>query len=127
MIRTVSTDDGFLDKLVKYVPVEGLAPLLPATALAGDHEVMLWVAFVASLLLGVVLILARAKSNNESPRRWYWLFVIIAFAAWSIGASEQFRGLLDIPDKVGAFALALTAGFLPAFDEALEKLFPKKG
>ena len=126
MIRTVNADDGFLDKLVKYVPVEGLAPLLPATALADDHEVMLWIAFGASLLLGIVLILARVKSNNESPRAWYWLFVVLAFGAWSIGASEQFRGLLDVPDKVGAFALALTAGFLPAFDGALEKLFPKK-
>lgn len=124
--RTSSTDDdSYLSKLVKYVPVEGLAPFIPIATLAGSG-LKLWVTFVAALALGILLIAVQAKQGNENPRGWFYPFVIIAFCAWSVGASEEFRDLLNVSSSTGAWFLALTAAVLPAADAGLEKLRPPK-
>lgn len=120
------TDDSYLNRLVKYVPVEGLAPFIPVAAMAGDKDMQLWITFLATLLVGVVLIAAQTKNQTPRPRLWFWPFVVIAFVAWSVGASEEFRGLLEVSSESGGWFLALVAVVLPALDLGLETLFPPK-
>ena len=122
LIRAGDGGDSYLNKLVKYVPVEGLAPFIPIATLAGDNDARLWITFGVTLVVGLALIIAQAR--DENPRLWYWPFVVIAFFAWSVGASEEFRELLEASDTFGAWLLGLTAVALPALDSALETIFP---
>ena len=124
--RSSTDGDGYLSKLVKYVPVEGLAPFIPIAALAsGKGQLVL--AFVVSLVAGLLLIVAQVRKNDEKPRVWYWPFVVLAFAAWSTGASSDFRELLDVSEQTGAFYLGLTSVALPVLDSALDAVFPRRG
>lgn len=116
--------DTYLSKLVKYVPVEGLAAFLPIAAFA-TGTVLRWTVFAVSLLVGVALIIAQARQKGEWPPLWYWPFVVIAFCAWSVGASQEFRDLLGVTDQVGAVVLALAATALPALDSALDAIFSR--
>jgi hypothetical protein len=119
-----SDDDSYLNKLVKYVPVEGLAPFIPIATLAMDGW-KLWLTFAVALVIGVLLIAVQARSQAEPPRGWFWPFVVVAFCAWSVGASEEFRSLLNVSSSTGGWLLALTAATLPAADSGLEKLWPR--
>jgi hypothetical protein len=116
--------DTYLAKLVKYVPVEGLAPFLPIAAFA-TGTVLRWAVFAVCLIVGLALIVAQARKKGESPPVWYWPFVVVAFCAWSVGASQEFRELLGVSDQTGAVILALTATALPALDSALDGIFSR--
>lgn len=124
--RTSTDADGFLAKLVKYVPVEGLAPFLPLAATAGDAVVRLWITFIVALIVGVVLIAVQVKKSKKRSRGWFWPFVVIAFAAWTVGASEAFRDMLNVSEEAGGWFLGLTAAALPLLDSGLETLMPAK-
>lgn len=80
--------DTYLSKLVKYVPVEGLAPFLPIAAFA-TGDVQRWLVFAVSLVVGLALIIAQAGKKGEWPPVWYWPFVVIAFCAWSMGPARS--------------------------------------
>ena len=119
------TNDSYLNKLVKYVPVEGLAPFLPLATVVANEDALLVVTFVVALLLGLLLIAVQVKEAAEKPRAWFWPFVVIAFIAWSVGASQEFREMLGVSQAIGGWLLGLTAAALPAFDSGLEKLRPR--
>ncbi len=87
-------------------------------------EGQMWITFVAALILGGLLIAGQAK--GEKPRLWFWPLMVLAFVAWTVGASAGFRELLDVTEKQGAWFLALIAAFVPGVDTGLEKLFPPK-
>ncbi|MEA3077005.1 MAG: hypothetical protein QOF60_1913 [Actinomycetota bacterium] len=113
--------DGYLEKLAKYVPVEGLAPFVAVAALAGK-DWQLWVSFGCALLLGIGLIAVQVKKQTEKPGMWFWPFVVIAFVAWSIGASDDFRKMLDVSVDTSNWILAISAVALPGFDSILDEL-----
>jgi hypothetical protein len=126
LVRGSGADSGdsYLNKLVKYVPVEGLAPFIPIAAIAQGNDLLLWITFTTTLIVGLALIIAQAR--GEKTRAWYWPFVVVSFFAWSTGASEDFRALLGATDTFGAWLLGLTTVALPALDSALETVFPAR-
>lgn len=123
-VTSSDESDSYLSKLVKYVPVEGLAPFLPLAATADGSDLRLWITFIVALLVGGSLIAVQVKADQRKPRGWFWPFVIVSFAAWSVGASESFRGLLEVSEDAGGWFLGLAAVSLPALDTAFEKLWP---
>src|SRR5438094_2368376 len=106
-----NSKDGQLDKLVKYVPVEALAPAIGIAAAGKDNELLVKATFVVAVLLGGLIIAARSRA--EHPRLWFWPFMLCAFIAWSLGASEEFRSLLGTNAQTGQWVLAIVAFALP--------------
>lgn len=125
-VASSDDSDSYLAKLVKYVPVEGLAPFLPLAATVKDSDARLWITFAVALVVGLVLIGVQVRESSERPRIWFWPFVLVSFAAWSVGASETFRTMLDVSEDAGGWFLGITAITLPALDTGLEKLTAKK-
>ncbi len=125
MLRAVqSAEDDYLAKLVKYVPVEGLAPAVLLAAGVHGNDTLVWVALATALLVGAVLMGARVKSQGTKPRLWFWPFMAIAFAVWVVGASTAFRDVLGVDAQVADFSLGLAAFALPLLDSGLATLFP---
>lgn len=125
---TLEPADDYLKKLAKFVPVEGLAPALAFAAFAEDDKTMLALILGISLIVGLALLVVQTQSETPKPRWWFWLFSMIAFVAWSLGASPGFRHLFgDVGAKDGALILGLTAFALPAIDGAIIALTKKKG
>ena len=121
--RTNATDDSYLNKLVKYVPVDAGALHSHCHARQGRLEAGGHVRS-SPRDWATPPIAVQAKADSEKPRIWFWPFVVVAFCAWTVGASEEFRSLLSVSSSTGGWLLAIVAAALPAADAALEKLFP---
>lgn len=125
VLRSSVESDSYLSKLVKYVPVEGIAPFLPLATMANDSVIRLWITFVVALIVGLALIGAQVVGAEQRPRVWFWPFVIVSFGAWSVGASQEFREMLGVSQSAGSWFLGLAAGALPALDTGLEKILSR--
>lgn len=121
--------DGYLEKLTKYVPVEGLAPFVVIASGASDTRVV--ITLVASFVFALLVVIgatsaAVSEKDGEWPRLWFWLFFLASYFAWAVGTSEEFREILGWDASGGAWLLGLTAVLIPAIDTALEQIWPKK-
>lgn len=117
--------EGYLSRLGKYVPIEGLAPALPLAASAGGGA-QVWTVWIAALVVGVALMLSQIKKDGDRPRAWFWPLVLVAFFLWTIGVSENFRDIwFDIGEASAAWWLGLGAFLIPGLDMLFETFWPR--
>jgi hypothetical protein len=79
------------------------------------------VLFFLFMLLKPVYFWMRSRNlkKSDQPRWYFYPLSILAFAVWSIAASDIVRGALDVSTGLSEFALALGTFFIPFIDEAL--------
>jgi len=107
--------DTFPTKLVKYVPAETLAFVIPATAFATTNIRRSVVLVVA--LIGTPLYLARAA---RLPL-WFFILAELSLLAWIAGTTDFAVELLGIAPEVGKFVLFVAVFLIPAVDELLTR------
>jgi hypothetical protein len=124
-----SSQDGYLDKLAKYVPAESIAIATTFFAVFQLSGSFMWLAIGLGALLNIVYLLAVASkttTKNNAPMWYFYVLSAIAFFAWSIAAVDA------IAEKVGwgagsdedkrAFVLLFAAFLIPALDTLLTTL-----
>jgi len=107
--------DTFPTKLVKYVPAETLAFVIPATAFATTNVRRSVVLVVA--LIGTPLYLARAA---RLPL-WFFILAELSLLAWIAGTTDFAVELLGIAPEVGKFVLFAAVFLIPIVDELLTR------
>ena len=123
-----SKEDGFGDKLVKYIPAEVIAFYVSGYILAGQlGKAAQWVVLAACLLGTAAYLFVRADKVN--PPRWYfYVLAIISFLAWAVGTSTAGADLFMWPTNkaeiMGKFIVTAAVFLVPLTDELLTKLFP---
>lgn len=114
--------EGYLDRISKFVPIEGLAPVIPLSVAAGSL-VQLWVLWFVGLAAAIGLIFLQENEEAERPGIWFWPMVVISFFVWTLATSSGFRGMFgDISEEMAVWFLGLAAFGLPIFDLALTHL-----
>jgi hypothetical protein len=112
--------DGYLDKLVKYIPAEVIAFFTPIAAFIGSNEGP--IAVIAALgAVGTVMWTYGSAIREKVPRdqrpRWYsYVIAVLAYAAWALGISVGLRELFDLSDEWAGVILAAAVLLLPGFD-----------
>lgn len=128
--------DGYLAKLIKYVPAEVVAVFGGIVALAAninpdntnDNVYVVWVFFGFLALTPAYFWLRSNNLPNEDRPTWYfYILSILAFAVWAVAISANTRealGLLSISISPGLseFILAIGAFLIPFIDEVLSSL-----
>jgi hypothetical protein len=107
--------DTFPTRLVKYVPAETLAFVIPATAFATSNLRRSVVLAVA--LIGTPLYLALAA---RLPL-WFFILAELSLLAWVTGTTDFAVELLGIAPEVGKFVLFVAVFLIPAVDELLTR------
>lgn len=117
--------DGYLEKLLKYVPAEILAFFVPAAAAAKDDARLSWVVFVLSILatIGYVRFHAEQLPKDKRPRPHYYGLAAVAFVFWAMGSSETVRHLLKVSATTTEVLLGIAVLLLPLVDWLLAKAF----
>lgn len=125
-IAGATPPDDYFDKIAKYVPAEALAPAVAAAGLAKDQsDTVLWIIWAIAFIVGFGFILKRVNSRKPGepePAIWFWPLMIIAFIVWSVGASEEFRHLLNFTTTGGKIVLVVGAFAIPGIDQTLEEI-----
>jgi hypothetical protein len=114
-IEAEQRPDTFPTKLVKYVPAETLAFVIPATAFATTNLRRSVVLVVA--LIGTPLYLALAA---RLPL-WFFILAELSLLAWVIGTTDFAAELLGVAPEVGKFTLLVAVFLIPAVDELLTR------
>lgn len=93
--------DTVPEKLVKYVPAETLAFLLPtASAFGADREFALLVIFLVGLVGSIGYLYNRGQKEPEDKRPLTHFYVLagIAYVCWALGASGSIAGVINLDD-----------------------------
>jgi hypothetical protein len=116
--------DGYVDKLVKYVPAEVVAVFAPLAALIGSRHGLLITLAIACLFAtpAYLLLTALNQPAEKRPLPHYYLLAAVAFAAWAIGVSADLDKFFGLDSIVVAFVLGLAVIIVPAVDGLLAKL-----
>jgi hypothetical protein len=128
MDRTPSTNDGYLAKLVKYVPAEAVVSFSAAVVLANNvseepEAKRLWVIVTFGLFCALAGIYFLVRSHQKPPDKrpgWYVFgLTICAFAIWAVATSDLVRRAFYISPGQAEFWLFVGALAVPLTDEAL--------
>lgn len=119
-----SGEDGYLDKLVKYVPAEVVAVFAPTAAVLGNrHGLLIALAIVCLLATpGYLFLTAQNQPANLQPLPHYYVLATIAFVAWALGVSQDLDKLFGLDGIVVAFILTAAVVLIPLVDGLLAKL-----
>ena len=118
--------DGYLAKIVKYVPAEVLSVFvaLAAAASAVGREMVLGVFFVGLIATPAYFLVGSAKlPDHDKPRFYFYILAILAFVVWAFGVSEAVRTVFAMDAQVAEILLGLAALLIPLADELLTMLF----
>jgi hypothetical protein len=127
--------DGYLTKLIKYVPGEIVAVF--AGVMAASASVSQDDAVKAALARGVFLffliatpayfwLLSVRQPSGDRPMWYFYVLSVLAFAIWALAVSAQVRGTFGASPGLSEFLLALGAFAIPFFDEALTAVLGPK-
>ncbi|HYI65815.1 MAG TPA: hypothetical protein VEW95_02710 [Candidatus Limnocylindrales bacterium] len=130
--RVEPTDpDGYLDRLIKFIPAETLTlfTALVVGAAARENDVMLVVLLVICFIATPLYLFAAAipLPANQKPRPWMYLLSPLAFIVWAIFTSEPVRVLpvTDVDEGWATFILVVSVLLIPAIDQFLGAVFPR--
>lgn len=121
-------EDGFGDKLMKYIPAEVIAFYVSGYILAGQlGKTAQGVVLVACLLGTPGYLFVRA--DKAAPPKWYfYVLAMISFLAWAVGTStagvDFFGWVEDKAEIMGKFIVTAAVFLVPLTDELLTKLLP---
>jgi hypothetical protein len=110
--------DGYLQKLVKYVPAEVLAVFVPLSAAAKDSHWLAWVVVAAGAVatVGYLMYHASALPKKKQPKPYMYIIALAAFFLWAGGTSETVRSLVNVSPVVAEVFLGLGALLMPLAD-----------
>ncbi|MBA2469717.1 MAG: hypothetical protein H0V37_09960 [Chloroflexia bacterium] len=120
--------DGYATKILKYVPVEFVAPFSALVALttniSTDDDVNRWFVralFAIGAIVTPVVYYAQTRSlvAEDQPRLYFYILSFFAFMIWAIAASDQVRDTFDVTDGLAEFLLAVGAFGIPGIDALL--------
>lgn len=118
-------EDGWLEKIVKYVPTEIVGAYIAIAAVLGEpqgkaDERALWLFFAVLLTLTPLYILV-AAARPGLPRPSYQAFAAtLAFAAWVAAMGGPFRTLAGYNSRYAVALMIVVTLALPL----LEKIWP---
>lgn len=119
--------DGYIERLVKYVPAEVTAIFAPlaAAAEAADGDWLLVVVVAAGFIATPLYLWQRASSlpQLKKPRWFFYALATVAFAFWALGVSGAARSLVGVDDTTAEVLLGLAALLIPAVDFGLDAVF----
>ncbi len=115
------TADGYVDKLIKYVPAEVVAFFAPAAALAGGNHALLVAALAAGVVgtPGYLWYQSRHLPPSRKPLPHFFVVATVAFVAWAVATSREMATVLHLTSTAVAFILAVTVLFIPLLDAGL--------
>jgi len=123
--------DGYLTKVLKYVPVEFVGPFSALVALTTNvsndpqtKESFVRALFVVGLLVTPLIFFAQARKlvSEDQPRPFFYVLALLAFAVWAFAVSDQVRDSFGISDGLSEFLLAVGAFGIPGADWLLTSL-----
>lgn len=123
-----SPKDGYLEKLVKYVPAEILAVFVPLAAASGAQgvpSILQWVVFFVGLVgtAGWLGIHASKLSKTKRPRWYSYLIASMAFFFWAAASSDVVRNLLGLNAPTTEVLLGVAVLTIPAIDELFSIIY----
>jgi hypothetical protein len=120
--RTEIPSDGYLERLVKYVPAEVLVFFLPTVTLAGPQHPGLVVAILLAGLAATPLwqfVHALSLPADQRPYLHYYFLASIAYVAWAIGASNAVQVVFGLDPFAVTTILAIVVLVVPGLDIVL--------
>jgi len=122
----VTPGESFPEKLVKYIPAEVVAFLVPYAAFVGmERRVLLIVGFVAGAIATFIYLWASGSKlpKEQRPRPYFYVLAEVAYIVWAICVPPSLVALVGF-DAITAGALFLLTVFLvPALDTFFERVF----
>jgi hypothetical protein len=115
--------DGYVDRLLKYVPAEILAFFIPAAAAAKADRRLSWTVFAVGLVatIGYLRYHAEALPAPQRPPLHFYALAAVAFVFWAMGSSEAVRELLKVSATTTEVLLGIAVLMLPLADWLLGK------
>jgi hypothetical protein len=128
--RRQRAKDGYLERLVKYVPAEVTAVFAPLAAAADSVKGDDWIlsaVIVAGFIATPLYLFGRSRSlpKLKRPKWFFYVLATVAFGFWALGVSGSTRDLVEIDDTTAEVLLGLAALLLPGIDMALEAVFDR--
>lgn len=123
--RAEKSSDGYVDRLIKYVPAEVLAFFLPITAAVGPgRPSLIWVCLAAGFVatpiwLGVHALQMPAGSR---PLPHFYVLACVAFVAWAIASSDAVRVVVGVDLVTANVILGVVVLILPGIDILLSAI-----
>jgi len=113
--RLVDADDGYLDRIAKYVPVEVISAHIAITGLAKVEAA--WLVGAAAVCWIAVPLYVWRLGQGEPPKPWKMHAVLasIAFPIWALATSPPLAAHFKVPDyapAVGVILFTLLAGLI---------------
>lgn len=117
--------DSFPDKLVKYVPAETLAFLVPAAAALGSERdtFLIAVLVVAALgTFGYLWLNARMLPEEKRPLKHFYVLAEIALFCWAVATIPTVASLFRIDSVLAAVILLVAVFLIPVADNMASTL-----
>lgn len=114
-------DDGYREKIAKYVPAETLAFVIPL-ATQPDNDTDRWIIVAVAIIGTIVFNLLR----NEKTTWYFHVLALIALLCWLIGATNFGEELLGLSDFRSRLILAAAVFLIPGLDAAITKFYSRQ-
>jgi len=114
--------DGYLEKLVKYVPAEVVAFFAPIASLVESQRPLLIASGVVGLIATPTYLWANAKGleKRQRPPAYYYVLSTAAFVVWAL-ATSKLGALLHLTGVSMAFTLGVAVFVIPLADKLLSR------
>ena len=124
---TADTSDGYVDKLIKYVPAEVVAFFAPTAAMAGtDHRVLFGALIAGTVATPIYLwYQSRGLPAASKPVPPFFLIATIAFLVWALATSPEMATTVHLDARAVALVLGITILFVPVLDAVLAELWSR--
>jgi hypothetical protein len=124
--QELAPGESFPEKLVKYIPGEVVAFLVPYAAFVGLERRTLLIAGLAAGAIATFIYLwasANRLPKEQRPRPYFYVLAEVAYIVWAICVPPSLVALVGF-DAITAGALFLLMVFLvPALDTLFERVF----
>lgn len=119
--------DGYLDRLIKYVPAEVVAFYAPTAATAGTNRGLLLAVVAAGVVAtpGYLWFQSRRQPADERPFPHFFVIATLAFLVWALATSAELASTIGLDARTVMVSLAITILIVPALDAGLAQLWLK--
>jgi len=126
-VSTTQTEEGYLDKLARYIPAEVLtASLLVAALNNGDDRWLLGIlaaGFVATPIYHFTI--SRNAELEARPKRYFYALSSLAFLGWALGASQPIAKMIGWTQPHLTTVMVASAMGIPLVDSFLDHVTDK--
>jgi hypothetical protein len=117
--------DGYVDKLIKYVPAEVVAFFAPAAAIAaGSRGALLGIAAAGVIATpGYLWYQSRKLPVDRKPLPHFFVIATIAFLVWAAATSPALASTAHLETQTVTLLLMVTILFVPLVDAGCTQLW----